>query len=88
MAGLMQVINRSSDDLKGKDIMIEVKLKDFYVLLYFCLLRSFTPRRALLMPIVINNNTIYGCVDIVVIGLVTRLQWINWANDDNFEVAQ
>jgi hypothetical protein len=40
------------------------------------------------MPIVINNNTIYGCVAIVVIGLVTRLQWINWANDDNFEVAQ
>ncbi|MGH9987595.1 MAG: hypothetical protein ACRD8W_26935 [Nitrososphaeraceae archaeon] len=33
MAGLVQVINRSpSDDLKEKDIKIEVRLKDFYVL--------------------------------------------------------
>ncbi|MGC1133616.1 MAG: hypothetical protein WA941_12400 [Nitrososphaeraceae archaeon] len=33
MAGLVQVINRSSsDDLKEKDIKIEIRLKDFYVL--------------------------------------------------------
>ena len=33
MACLVQVINRSSsDDLKEKDIKIEVRLKDFYVL--------------------------------------------------------
>jgi hypothetical protein len=33
MAGLVQVINRSSsDDLKEKDIKIEVRLKDLYVL--------------------------------------------------------
>jgi hypothetical protein len=33
MAGLVQVINRSSsDDLKDKDIKIEVRLKDLYVL--------------------------------------------------------
>ena len=33
MAGLVQVINRSSsDDLKDKDIKIEVRIKDFYVL--------------------------------------------------------
>jgi hypothetical protein len=33
MAGLVQVINRSSsDDLKDEDIKIEVKLKDLYVL--------------------------------------------------------
>ncbi|HZD36825.1 MAG TPA: hypothetical protein VE130_16590 [Nitrososphaeraceae archaeon] len=33
MAGLVQVINRSSsDDLREKDIKIEVRLKDLYVL--------------------------------------------------------
>jgi hypothetical protein len=33
MAGLVQVINRSSsDDLKENDIKIEVRLKDLYVL--------------------------------------------------------
>ena len=33
MAGLVQIINRSSsDDLKEKDIRIEVRLKDLYVL--------------------------------------------------------
>ena len=33
MAGLVQVINRSSsDDLKEKDIKIEVRLNDLYVL--------------------------------------------------------
>jgi hypothetical protein len=33
MAGLVQVINRSSsDDLKDKDIKIEVRIKDLYVL--------------------------------------------------------
>ena len=33
MAGLVQVINRSlSDDLKEKDIKIEVRIKDLYVL--------------------------------------------------------
>ena len=33
MIGLVQVINRSSsDDLKEKDIKIEVRLKDLYVL--------------------------------------------------------
>ena len=33
MAGLVQVIDRSSsDDLKEKDIKIEVRLKDLYVL--------------------------------------------------------
>lgn len=33
MAGLVQVTNRSSsDDLKEKDIKIEVRLKDLYVL--------------------------------------------------------
>ncbi|HET9806659.1 MAG TPA: hypothetical protein VFP49_07110 [Nitrososphaeraceae archaeon] len=33
MAGLVQVINRSSsDDMKEKDIKIEVRLKDLYVL--------------------------------------------------------
>jgi hypothetical protein len=33
MAGLVQIINRSSsDDLKDKDIMIEVRIKDLYVL--------------------------------------------------------
>jgi hypothetical protein len=33
MAGLVQIINRSSsDDLKDKDIKIEVKIKDLYVL--------------------------------------------------------
>ncbi len=33
MAGLVQIINRSStDDLKDKDIKIEVRLKDLYVL--------------------------------------------------------
>jgi hypothetical protein len=33
MAGLVQVINRSSsDDLKDKDIRIEIRLKDLYVL--------------------------------------------------------
>ena len=33
MAGLAQVINRSSsDDMKDKDIKIEVRIKDLYVL--------------------------------------------------------
>ena len=33
MAGLVQIINRSSsDDLKEKDIKIEIRLKDLYVL--------------------------------------------------------
>jgi hypothetical protein len=33
MAGLVQIINRSSsDDLKDKDIKIEVRIKDLYVL--------------------------------------------------------
>src|SRR5919202_3694744 len=33
MAGLVEVINRSSsDDLKDKDIKIEVRIKDLYVL--------------------------------------------------------
>jgi len=33
MAGLVQVINRSSsDDLKDKDIMIEIRIRDLYVL--------------------------------------------------------
>ena len=33
MAGLVQIINRSSsDDLKGNDIKIEVRIKDLYVL--------------------------------------------------------
>lgn len=33
MAGLVQIINRSSsDDLKEKDIKIEVRLKELYVL--------------------------------------------------------
>ena len=33
MAGIVQIINRSpSDDLKDKDIKIEVRIKDLYVL--------------------------------------------------------
>jgi hypothetical protein len=33
MAGLVQIINKSSsDDLKDKDIKIEVRIKDLYVL--------------------------------------------------------
>jgi hypothetical protein len=33
MAGLVEIINRSSsDDLKEKDIKIEIRLKDLYVL--------------------------------------------------------
>ena len=33
MAGLVQIINRSSsDDLKDKDIKIEVRIRDLYVL--------------------------------------------------------
>jgi hypothetical protein len=33
MAGLVQIVNRSSsDDLKDKDIKIEVRIKDLYVL--------------------------------------------------------
>ena len=33
MAGLVRIINRSSsDDLKDKDIKIEVRIKDLYVL--------------------------------------------------------
>src|ERR687886_1034638 len=33
MAGLVQIINRSSsDDLKDKDIKVEVRIKDLYVL--------------------------------------------------------